>query len=128
MTNSPRESVVSPTSVESRPALPDAAVVQLWMKYEDIAMHFNDLIMRWRIQAIGGLATLVTVAGFVVGDAASLAVRYRAMLILSAMLTCAWIGVAIIDLFYYRKLLMGAVASILKLEETTNGIKFSTNV
>ena len=55
--------------------------LKAWEKREDIAMHFNDLIMRWRLQAIGGLAGFVTLAGFVVGDAASPQVRYRAMLI-----------------------------------------------
>jgi hypothetical protein len=93
----------------------------LWNKYEDVAMHFNDLIMRWRLQAIGGLAGLVTLAGFVVGDAATLHVRYRAMLIFSGVLMLGWIAVACIDLFYYRRLLQGAVDAILELERKTEG-------
>ncbi|HVY25676.1 MAG TPA: hypothetical protein VHB79_03965 [Polyangiaceae bacterium] len=59
----------------------------LWAKHEDIAMHFNDLNMRWRLQAMGGLATLVTVGGFVV------ATCYRGMLIFSGTLMCAWSGI-----------------------------------
>lgn len=71
-----------------QPSTPlDASIVEVWKKYEDVAMHFNDLIMRWRLQAIGGLAGLVTLAGFVVGDAETLTVRYRVMLILSGVLT-----------------------------------------
>jgi hypothetical protein len=93
----------------------------LWSKYEDVAMHFNELIMRWRLQAIGGLAGLLTLAGFVVGDADTLHVRYRAMLIFSGMLSFGWIGVACIDLFYYRRLLQGAVDAILDLERRTDG-------
>ena len=55
----------------SAPAL-EPHLLEVWKKYEDIAMHFNDLIMRWRLQAMGGLATLVTIGGFVAN-----AVGYR---------------------------------------------------
>ena len=91
-------------------------------------MHFNDLLMRWRLQAIGGLAGLVTLAGFVVGDAATLAVRYRAMLILSGVLAFAWVGVALIDLFYYRRLLQGAVNALLAIEKENPRITLSTAI
>lgn len=101
--------------------------LELWKKYQDIAVHFNDLIMRWRLQAIGGLATLVTVSGFVV-DTDDLIVRYRAMLILSGMLASVWIGVAAIDLFYYRNLLKGAVDSLLALEKEHPTIRLSTDI
>ena len=106
----------------------DAQLLQLWVKYEEIAMHFNELMMRWRLQAIGGLAGLVTVAGFIVGDAATLTIRYRAMLILSGVLTCAWVGVGFIDLCYYRRLLKGAVDAILRLEERVGTITLSTRI
>lgn len=106
----------------------DPARLDLWKKYEDIAMHFNELIMRWRLQAIGGLAGLLTVAGFVVGDAESLVVRYRAMLILSGVLASGWIGVATIDLFYYRRLLQGAVKAITDLEQDMPGVKLSNKI
>jgi hypothetical protein len=104
-------------------------LLTLWTKYEDVAMHFNDLIMRWRLQAIGGLAGLLTLSGFVVGDATTLLVRYRAMLILSSVLGCGWIGVACIDLFYYRRLLQGAVDAILAVEKRSGGrITLSTTI
>jgi hypothetical protein len=103
-------------------------VVDVWKKYEDVAMHFNELIMRWRLQAIGGLAALVTAAGFVVGDASTLLVRYRAMLILSLMLTFAWAAVGLIDLLYYRLLLRGAVDAIIELEKTHPQLTLSTQI
>ena len=110
-------------------SIPIADLIPLWTKYEDVAMHFNDLIMRWRLQAIGGLAGLLTLAGFVVGDASTLLVRYRAMLILSGVLAFGWVGVACIDLFYYRRLLQGAVDAILDLESRTGGrILLSTQI
>src|SRR5687768_1688889 len=80
-------------------------LIKVWTEYETVAMHFNDLMMRWRLQAIGGMAALVTLAGFVVGETDDFATRYRAMLILSGLLMFVWIGVAVIDLVYYRRLL-----------------------
>jgi len=100
----------------------------LWKEYENVAMHFNDLNMRWRLQAMGGLATLVTVAGFVVGDIADLGTRYRGMLLLSGTLAFAWIGIAVIDLGYYSKLLHGAVDAIRAVEREAPHIKLSTRI
>jgi hypothetical protein len=34
-----------------------------WERHENIAMHFNDLILKVRIQALGALAAIVTVGG-----------------------------------------------------------------
>ena len=110
------------------PAEITSQAVEIWKKYEDITMHFNDLIMRWRLQAMGGLATLVTVGGFVARDATTLAFGHKAALILSGMLACAWSGIAFIDLFYYRKLLKGAVACILDFEGKCTCIDLSTKI
>jgi hypothetical protein len=38
---------------------------ELWKYYENVAMHFNDLIIKLRIQSIGGLAALATIMGIV---------------------------------------------------------------
>jgi hypothetical protein len=35
-------------------------VFEVWTKYEDIAMHFNDLLIRLRTQALGAIAALGT--------------------------------------------------------------------
>jgi hypothetical protein len=35
----------------------------LWAKYEDITMHFNDLLIRLRTQALAGVAALSTLVG-----------------------------------------------------------------
>lgn len=39
------------------------AIRELWEKYEQIAMHFNDLIIRLRTQALAGVAALSTLVG-----------------------------------------------------------------
>ena len=33
---------------------------EVWQEYEKIAMHFNDLLMRLRTQALGAVAALAT--------------------------------------------------------------------
>ena len=40
-------------------------VKTLWVEYEKIAMHFNDLLIKLRTQSLGGLAAIgfVTLAG-----------------------------------------------------------------
>jgi hypothetical protein len=95
----------------------DELVFNQWSKYEDIAMHFNDLIMRWRLQAIGGLAALVTLGGSVVGGVANFEQRYWAMILLTTTFLCVWLGLGALDLFYYRKLLSGAVKELLEFEK-----------
>lgn len=105
----------------------ETAILELWKEYEKVAMHFNELMMRWRLQAIGGLAGLVTLAGFVVGDVAD-ETRYRAMVLLAILFASAWVGVAAIDLFYYRRLLKGAVDALIDLEKRTPLITLSTTI
>ena len=36
---------------------------ELWEKYEEITMHFNDLIIRLRTQALAGVAALSALVG-----------------------------------------------------------------
>jgi len=100
---------------------------QLWAKYEDVAMHFNDLIMKWRLQAIGGLAALVTLAGSVIGQVENHHQRYWGMILLATTFCFVWLGLAVLDLFYYRKLLRGAVDDLLVLESQIH-IKMSTRI
>lgn len=38
-------------------------LLDAWERHEKIAMHFNDLILKVRIQALGALAAVVTVGG-----------------------------------------------------------------
>src|SRR3954453_20225100 len=38
-------------------------VQKLWSKYEDIAMHFNDLLMRLRTQSLAGIAAVSALVG-----------------------------------------------------------------
>lgn len=100
----------------------------LWIEQEKVAMHFNDLIMRWRLQAVGGMVALVTAAGWVISNTDTPGERYRGMFLLALTLLSAWIAVAQIDLWYYRNLLKGAVKSILALEAQVPGIELSQRI
>jgi hypothetical protein len=105
--------------------------IELWGKYEDIAMHFNELLIRLRTQALGAVATIVTAAGFLVsrGSTSVAEEPWWAVLVVSLLLLIAWCTLWMIDLFYYCKLLRGAVNSLLKLERESDGVlDLSTNI
>ena len=96
---------------------PDIRVFDLWMKYEEIAMHFNGLIMRLRTQALAGvaaIATLITVLGRL-GEPPKphwglAAAGFFFLLIF-------WIAIWILDFRYYTRLLVGAVSALICLEK-----------
>jgi hypothetical protein len=100
------------------PPPPDAATFARWLEYEKIAMHFNDLLIRFRLQAVGGLAAVGAIAGVMVSDKGSTQSRYQVAAVTFALLAIAWVALAALDIFYYRLLLRGAVETIRSLEET----------
>lgn len=109
---------------------------KVWKSYEDVAMHFNDLIIRLRIQSIGGIAALATILGIVLKSSYDKAETFNYGLALLAMicLILFWIAIWILDLRYYNRLLEGAVNAILELEKNKQGflkrkeITLSTNI
>jgi purine-cytosine permease-like protein len=93
---------------------------RLWEKYEEIAMHFNDLLMRIRMQSLAGITALSTLIGLFGGAASddAFANWLIATALFGAMLF-VWLAIFCLDYFYYSRLLNGAVAAILALEERT---------
>jgi len=53
------------------------AIKELWEKYEEIAMHFNDLLIRLRTQALGGVAALSTLVGLFAKTSASVNTSWK---------------------------------------------------
>lgn len=105
----------------------------LWCKYEDIAMHFNDLLMRLRVQSIGGVAAISTLVGiFAKSSDSDLSNDWLAVTGLFSAITFSWIAIFCLDFFYYNRLLNGAVSALKELEQATlegstpKGIKLST--
>lgn len=93
----------------------------LWCKYEDVAMHFNDLIMRLRTQALGGLTGVVAISGFAMNFTSkpSSATEWTILFGTFLFFTVAWLALWVLDLGYYNRLLAGAVAAIIAHEERT---------
>jgi hypothetical protein len=109
-------------------------VQALWAKYEEIAMHFNDLLMRLRSQSLAGIAALSALIGIFtkegIGNVHLDWVIATALLLAMAFF---WIAIACLDLLYYNVLLLGAVEAIKALEDQAkpeatfiSGINMST--
>jgi hypothetical protein len=102
------------------PGMPEAkkwTVHDVWAKYEDIAMHFNDLLIRLRTQALAAVAALSTLVGiFTKTDPNSVHVSWEIATAVFLGLSIFWIAIWIIDFCYYNRLLIGAVAALKDIE------------
>ncbi|MEA2991838.1 MAG: hypothetical protein QOD40_758 [Alphaproteobacteria bacterium] len=110
-------------------------VHDLWAKYEDIAMHFNDLLIRLRTQALAAVAALSTLVGiFTKTDPNSVHVSWEVATAVFIGLGVFWTAIWAIDRCYYNRLLIGAVSALKDLEaESTKPqpdlkIDFSTKI
>lgn len=94
----------------------------LWAKYEDIAMHFNDLIMRLRTQSLAGIAAVSTLVGLFTKEGADIQTDWLVASAIFIAMALFWIAIWCLDFHYYSRLLAGAVAALKKLEnETASG-------
>ena len=98
-------------------------------------MHFNDLLIHLRSQALGAISVIITGAGLFVGHQVAQdmgrgsLVSWPAAAAVSLLLLLAWMTLMIIDVFYYSRLLRGAVNALLKIEAASNGeISLSTEI
>lgn len=93
---------------------------KLWEKYEDIAMHFNDLLMRLRSQSLAGIAAVSTLVGIFTKEGVPNAhMGWMAATAIFVALGAFWVAIFFLDFFYYNRLLTGAVAALTALEEST---------
>jgi hypothetical protein len=88
----------------------------LWVKYEEIAMHFNDLLMRLRSQSLAGIAAVSTLVGIFTKTGADARMDWLAATALFVAMTFFWIAIFCLDWGYYNRLLVGAVTAIKDLE------------
>ena len=92
-------------------------VHDLWAKYEDVAMHFNDLLIRLRTQALAAVAALSALVGiFTKTDPGYLHVSWEIATAVFCGLTAFWAAIWAIDRFYYTRLLIGAVLALREIE------------
>jgi hypothetical protein len=95
-------------------------VQSLWAKYEEIAMHFNDLLMRLRSQSLAGVAAISALVGiFSKEGGLDIHMEWIVAEGIFAALAAFWIAIWCLDLLYYNRLLKGAVTAIKKLEDQT---------
>ncbi len=114
----------------------DKYYFEVWKNYEKVAMHFNDLIVRLRIQSIGGLAALAAILGIFLhtqsGNDKSFNCGLATLAIICLILL--WVAIWILDMRYYNRLLEGSVNAILELEKnkkeflTKKQIDLSSNI
>jgi hypothetical protein len=98
----------------------EVCVESLWAKYEDIAMHFNDLLMRLRSQSLAGVAAVSALIGiFSKEGALDIHLDWVVAEAIFGALALFWVAVCCLDLLYYNRLLTGAVTAIKQLEEQT---------
>src|SRR5689334_19710460 len=103
-------------SGESDPDEKGWDIRKLWEKYEDITMHFNDLLIKLRTQALAAVAALATLVG-IFAKSQTLNVSWEIATIVLFALCVMWVAVWILDFTYYNKLLIGAVVALTILED-----------
>jgi hypothetical protein len=104
--------------------------MRLWEKAEDVALHFNEMIMNFRLKAVGALAVGGGLVGTVLlpkdGGGAAYA-NYMVFAGAMVFLAVVWLGIMAIDLGYYVPLLLGAVKDVIRIENRSGGeIQLST--
>ncbi len=122
-----------PPVEKPKPAEPETAAERefdrkllAWKEQESIAMHFNDLIARFRVQALGGTATIGAVGVLVTSKADANSWTFVALL---AFLFVSWTALWLLDYGYYQKLLGGSVKTLMLLEtELPPWARMSTNI
>src|SRR5262249_9692244 len=93
------------------------SVHDLWAKYEDIAMHFNDLLIKLRTQGLAAVAALITLVGiFTKTEPENIHLSWEIATAVLIGLAVFWIAIWIIDFRYYNRLLIGAVVSLKEIE------------
>ena len=88
----------------------------LWIEYEKIAMHFNELLMQLRLRALAGVSAVVTLSGVFATESDSF--NWTLIAFVCSFLLIIWVAIFVIDKLYYERLLSGAIAPILELEKT----------
>ena len=96
-------------------------LLKVWGDHEKIAMHFNELILRIRTQALGALAAVLTVGGTLLRTfSPTQHIPWGLVASVLAVLLGLWVAIWVLDFRYYNRLLTGAVDSLLALEDSIN--------
>lgn len=103
--------------------------MQLWFHYEEVAMHFNQLIIQYRLQLVGGAGVIGALASYLVQQKVSNRLkRYELHVVVSLVLFLVVSAAASLDIFYYNKLLQGAVDALMEYEKRHPDYYMSTKI
>ena len=91
-------------------------------------MHFNDLIIRLRTQALGGVAAVATVATVLFRGDIAHDLRWGTLTATFFLLSLFWVAVWVLDFGYYNRLLLGAVDALIELEKQSVGARYASNI
>ncbi len=91
-------------------------IFDAWLEYEKIAMHFNELLIKLRIQALGGVVAILTLAGFIAKYGNQASFNWELLTCIFVVLNIAWLAIWALDFLYYNRLLLGAVDEVIRLE------------
>ena len=106
--------------------MPESDVVELWFHYEEIAMHFNELIIQFRLQLLGGAGAVATVAAYLIENKATEKRLLRATVATVGL--AVWAAAFYLDIYYYNKLLEAAVDVIVDFELKHPQLSMSTHI
>ena len=103
--------------------------IELWFHYEEIAMHFNELIIQYRLQLMGGIGSIGALSGYFIGSKVEeITMRHKLRAFIATgillLLWAAWN----LDINYYNQLLRGAVDALIQLEKEHPEINMSTAI
>jgi len=113
---------------EERPTKLELHSFELWKHYENIAVHFNDLILRLRVQALGGVAAVAALASFLMKEHPTGLIGWQVLTVAFAVLLVFWIALWLLDRLYYNRLLLGAIDAILEIESASQKGEFITSL
>ncbi len=108
-------------------------VIELWFHYEEIAMHFNELILQYRMTLIGGLGAIGAFVSYLVGSKLEDDSPHRnemrfVRFLVSLLLLVILVAAACLDLLYYNELLTSSVEVLKSFESEHQWINMSTHV
>ncbi|HNR21889.1 MAG TPA: hypothetical protein PKL49_02570 [Steroidobacteraceae bacterium] len=104
-------------------------IIELWFHYEEVAMHFNELIIQYRLQLMGGVGAIGALSAYLIGDKVEdRQRRYRLRLVASLGLFVLVLAAALLDLLYYNKLLLASVDVLIDFEKAHPPLNMSTRI
>jgi uncharacterized membrane protein YfcA len=107
----------------------DQKVIDLWWHYEEIAMHFNQLIIQYRLQLMGGAGAIGALASYFIGSHVQKAERRHVIrAYVATVIFVLLLAAAILDVCYYNELLLGAVDALKSFEGQHPEIYMSTRI